>query len=71
MIQLGDLLIHERPSACLLFLKWFNGDGIVSAFTFKGGHIDFRQAYVRTEKYVKEAEARRALLGIYVYVWKS
>lgn len=44
---------------------WFNGDGVVSAFKIKGGHVDFKQAYVKTEKYVKEAEARRALLGKY------
>ncbi|KAJ5654905.1 carotenoid oxygenase 1 [Penicillium lividum] len=44
---------------------WFNGDGVVSAFKIKDGHVDFKQAYVRTEKYVKEAEARRALLGKY------
>lgn len=44
---------------------WFNGDGNVSAFKIKNGHIDFKQRYVRTEKFVKEAEARRALLGKY------
>ena len=44
--------------------QWFNGDGVVSAFTIKDGHVDFKQAAVRTEKYVKEAEARRALLGM-------
>ncbi|KAL1870664.1 Copper amine oxidase [Paecilomyces lecythidis] len=44
---------------------WFNGDGVVSAFRVKDGYVDFKQKYVRTEKYLKEAEARRALLGKY------
>lgn len=35
----------------------------MSAFRIKDGHIDFQQRYVRTEKFVKEREARRALLG--------
>ena len=42
---------------------WFNADGVVSAFKIKDGHVDFKQKYVKTEKYVKEAEARRALMG--------
>jgi carotenoid cleavage dioxygenase len=44
---------------------WFNGDGNISAFRVKDGYIDFMQRYVRTEKFVREAEARRALLGKY------
>jgi carotenoid cleavage dioxygenase-like enzyme len=43
--------------------QWFNGDGNIGAFRFKDGHVDFKQRYVRTEKFVREAEARRALLG--------
>lgn len=43
--------------------QWFNGDGVVSAFRVKDGFVDLKQKYVRTEKYVREAEARRALLG--------
>lgn len=35
----------------------------MSAFRVKDGYVDFKQKYVRTEKYLKEAEARRALLG--------
>lgn len=35
----------------------------MSAFRFKDGFVDLKQKYVRTEKYVREAEARRALLG--------
>jgi carotenoid cleavage dioxygenase len=43
--------------------QWFNGDGNISAFYFKDGHVDLKQRYVRTEKFVREAESRRALLG--------
>ncbi|KIM92528.1 hypothetical protein OIDMADRAFT_139524 [Oidiodendron maius Zn] len=42
---------------------WFNGDGNISAFRTRDGHVDFKQRYVRTEKFVREADARRALLG--------
>lgn len=45
--------------------QWFNGDGNIGAFRFKDGHVDFKQRYVKTEKFVREAEARRALLGEY------
>ncbi|KAK2046769.1 carotenoid oxygenase [Colletotrichum somersetense] len=44
---------------------WFNGDGNISAFRFRDGNVDFEQKYVRTEKFVREREANRALLGRY------
>lgn len=44
-------------------IQWFNGDGNISAFRVQGGHVDFKQKYVKTEKYLREAKARRALLG--------
>ncbi|KAK1546962.1 9-cis-epoxycarotenoid dioxygenase 1 [Colletotrichum paranaense] len=44
---------------------WFNGDGNVSAFCFHNGNVDFQQKYVRTEKFVREREANRALAGAY------
>lgn len=42
-----------------------NGDGMVTMFRFRQGHADFRSRYVRTEKYMLETEARRALFGAY------
>ncbi|KAF7934096.1 uncharacterized protein EAE97_008456 [Botrytis byssoidea] len=42
---------------------WFNGDGNASAFRIADGHIDLKQRYVRTEKFTREAAARRALAG--------
>jgi carotenoid cleavage dioxygenase-like enzyme len=42
-----------------------NGDGMVTAFRFSGGHVDFQSRYVRTEKFKLEAAARRALFGAY------
>ncbi|RAH64155.1 carotenoid oxygenase family protein [Aspergillus aculeatinus CBS 121060] len=44
---------------------WFNGDGNVSAFRFKDGKVSYKQRYVRTEKFVREREAGRALIGKY------
>ncbi|KPM38685.1 Lignostilbene-alpha,beta-dioxygenase isozyme I [Neonectria ditissima] len=44
---------------------WFNGDGSISAFSFSKGHVHFQQKYVRTEKFVKERDAQRALGGKY------
>lgn len=45
--------------------KWFNGDGNISAFQITKGSVHFKQRYVRTEKFVREREAKRALLGKY------
>lgn len=44
--------------------QWFNGDGNIAAFTIKDGSVSFRQRYVRTEKFTREREAKRALLGM-------
>lgn len=45
--------------------QWFNGDGNITAFTIKNGAVSFRQRYVRTEKFNREREAKRALVGLY------
>jgi len=42
-----------------------NGDGMVTCFRIRGGHVDFRSRYVRTEKFRLESEAREALYGSY------
>lgn len=47
--------------------QWFNGDGNVSAFRVKSGKVHFKQRYVRTEKFLKEKEAQRALMGMQFY----
>ncbi|KAK3313208.1 carotenoid oxygenase [Apodospora peruviana] len=44
---------------------WFNGDGNISAFRVKDGRVSFKQRYVRTEKFTRERDAQRALLGKY------
>ncbi|CAI7637745.1 unnamed protein product [Penicillium manginii] len=44
---------------------WFNGDGCVSAFRIHDGQVDFKQRFVRTEKFEREREANRALVGKY------
>ncbi|MFF4630057.1 carotenoid oxygenase family protein [Streptomyces griseorubiginosus] len=44
---------------------FFNGDGSVSSFRVKDGHIDFKMRYVHTPRYLREREARRSLFGAY------
>ncbi|PMD29492.1 carotenoid oxygenase [Hyaloscypha variabilis F] len=44
---------------------WFNGDGNISAFRIRSGRCHFKQRYVRTEKFVRERQAQRALIGRY------
>jgi carotenoid cleavage dioxygenase-like enzyme len=43
----------------------FNGDGAISAFRFENGHVDFRQRYVKTERFKHETAARKSLFGKY------
>lgn len=43
----------------------FNGDGIVTTFTFKDGHVDFKARYAETDKLKLERAARKALFGAY------
>jgi len=42
-----------------------SGDGMVSRFLFRDGHVDFDIRYVRTARYEAERKARRALFGRY------
>lgn len=42
-----------------------NGDGMISMFRFENGHVDYKSRYVRTDRYVAQAAARRSLFGIY------
>ena len=39
-------------------------DGYVSAFRFQAGIADFKGRYVRTERFLKQMEARRQLYGL-------
>jgi all-trans-8'-apo-beta-carotenal 15,15'-oxygenase len=40
---------------------WFDGDGMLCAFTFANGRVHFRNRYVRTPKYVEETAAQKIL----------
>ena len=44
---------------------WFNGDGMISKFSFRNGRIDFKQRRARTDKFVLEERAGHALFGAY------
>ncbi|KAK4119714.1 carotenoid oxygenase [Parathielavia appendiculata] len=47
----------------------FNGDGSVTAIRIAHGRADFKQRYVRTERYQHETRARRSLFGRYRNPW--
>ena len=40
---------------------WFDGDGMLCAFTFDQGRVHFRNRYVRTPKYVEETAQQKVL----------
>ncbi len=44
---------------------YLSGDGMISMFTFEDGHVDYKSRYVRTERFLAERKARRALFGAY------
>src|SRR5215469_6048751 len=44
---------------------FLSGDGMVRKFAFANGHVDFKQRYVRTERWQLERNARRSLYGLY------
>ncbi|KAH7205417.1 carotenoid oxygenase [Fusarium redolens] len=51
--------------------EWFAGDGCAFALRFKDGNVDFQKKYVRTEKFIKEREAKQALYGYYGNPWSA
>jgi carotenoid cleavage dioxygenase-like enzyme len=44
---------------------YLSGDGMIRKFAFSNGHVDFKQRYVRTERWQLERRARRSLYGLY------
>ena len=44
---------------------YLSGDGMMSVFRFENGHVDYKSRYVRTERFMAERKARRALFGVY------
>jgi len=43
----------------------FDGEGHVSMFRIKDGHVDFRSRYARTQRYKAQAAARKRLFNVY------
>jgi carotenoid cleavage dioxygenase len=43
----------------------FDGEGHLSMFRIKDGHIDYRTRYVRTQRWKAQHAARRSLFGMY------
>lgn len=44
---------------------YLSGDGMVRMLRFENGHIDFKQRYIRGERFNNERKARRSLHGLY------
>jgi carotenoid cleavage dioxygenase len=44
---------------------FIDGEGMVHAFRFEDGHVDYRSRWVRTERFLLQQEARRSLFGRY------
>ncbi|KAL1604873.1 hypothetical protein SLS60_004413 [Paraconiothyrium brasiliense] len=44
---------------------FINGDGAIGAVRIKNGHADFKQKFVRTEKFLIERAARQSVFGKY------
>lgn len=44
---------------------YINGDGAIDAIRIKDGHADFKQKFVRTEKFAIERAARKSVFGKY------
>jgi all-trans-8'-apo-beta-carotenal 15,15'-oxygenase len=40
---------------------WFDGDGMISAVTFRDGQVHYKNRYVRTPKYINETAAQKIL----------
>ena len=45
------------------FYHWFAGDGMVHAFHIQDGRVGYRNRWVRTQKWMREREAGRALFN--------
>jgi carotenoid cleavage dioxygenase-like enzyme len=43
----------------------FDGEGHVSMFRIKDGHVDYKSRYVRTQRWKAQHAARRSLFGMY------
>lgn len=43
----------------------FDGDGHISAFRIANGHCDYKDKFVRTQRFKAQAAARKALFGVY------
>jgi carotenoid cleavage dioxygenase-like enzyme len=45
--------------------QFFNGDGMITQFSFRGGKVDLKQRYAQTDKWKVERAAGKALFGAY------
>jgi len=43
----------------------FDGDGHLSMFRISGGHVDYKDRFIHTQRFKTQDAARRALFGVY------
>lgn len=48
---------------------YLNGDGVVNAFKFKDGTVDYKHKFVRTRRFLMERAARKSLWGRFYNKW--
>jgi carotenoid cleavage dioxygenase-like enzyme len=49
----------------------FDGEGHVSMFRIKDGHVDYRSRYIHTQRWKAQHAARRSLFGMYRNPWTN
>jgi carotenoid cleavage dioxygenase len=55
---------YPKPDKYMMDIP-FDGEGHISAFRIKDGHVDYRTRYARTQRWKAQHAARRSLFGMY------
>ena len=55
---------YPKPSQWTMDIP-FDGEGHISMFRIKDGHVDYRSRYARNQRWKAQHEARRSLFGMY------
>jgi carotenoid cleavage dioxygenase len=55
---------YPKPDKYVMDIP-FDGEGHISMFRIKNGHVDYRSRYARTQRWKAQHEARRSLFGMY------
>lgn len=55
---------YPKPEKYMMDIP-FDGEGHISMFRIKDGHVDYKSRYARTQRWKAQHEARRSLFGMY------